>query len=64
MLIYLLQFFSTVNYRPYAVVCFKTLHLQSSFAGTTISCLLAKQLQEVQKGVNGLRDPVLFTGTL
>jgi hypothetical protein len=44
------------NYRLYAVVFFKTLHLQSSFAGTTIRCLLCKQPQEVQKSDRWLRD--------
>jgi hypothetical protein len=45
-----------VNYHLYTAVFFKTLHLQSSFAGTTISCLMGKQLQEVQKSVSWLRD--------
>jgi hypothetical protein len=47
---------TTANYHLHTVVFFKTLHLKSSFAGTTISCLLGKQLQEVQKSVSWLRD--------
>jgi DNA-binding HxlR family transcriptional regulator len=50
------------NYRLYAVVFFKTLHLQSSFAGTTISCLQSKQPQEVHKSVRWLNRPVLSQG--
>jgi hypothetical protein len=46
----------------YAAVFFKTQHLQSSFAGTTISCLLGKQLQEVQKSDSGLTILVLSQG--
>jgi hypothetical protein len=53
---------STAKYRLYAAVFFKTLHLQSSFAGTTISCLLGKQLQEVQKSDSGLTILVLLQG--
>jgi hypothetical protein len=34
---------------------FKTLHLQSSFSGSTISCLLGKQPQEVHKSDRWLK---------